>query len=220
MGMPNEYQNQLDDILEDDNQDEITLIQRDEKWTISDLGSAVWADDIIHQKELSIAEKNKIADDSITQLEAKIEKLKQWKVDATKEEVSIIDFFKTHLQLWHMKIIREEEETNTELRLKNKREKKMSLTIKLPYRDLRCRKQQPEILVNGVDISEAKNDPVFVDFVRKNNPEFIKEEVKWAEYKKTLKVAYGVCYVDESGQQLDFISLVEKDNKFDWKVKE
>jgi hypothetical protein len=219
MAMPNEYQSQLDNILEDDNQDEITLIQHDEKWAIHDLKSACWADSIIHDKELSIAEKNKIADDSIAQLEAKIEKLKQWKVDATKKEVSDIEFFKSHLHVWHMKQIEEEERLNEQLKAQGKKEKKLSLTIKLPYRDLTCRKQQPDILVNGVDIKDAKSDPAFVDFVRENSPKFIKEEVAWGDYKKTLKMANG-RYVDENGQPIEFINLVEKGNKFDWKVKE
>ena len=48
-----------------------------------------------------------------------------------------------------MKKIEEEKAENVELLAKGKKEKKLSKTIKLPYRDLTCKAQQPVILING-----------------------------------------------------------------------
>ena len=142
-----QYQNEVDNIIED--QDETFWLQQDTGWKIDSLELAVWADEKIHEKEVKIAEVEKVADGNIATLEAKIEKLKQWKEESTKKDKTDITFFKEHLHLWHMKKIEEERAENVELLAKGKKEKKLSKTIKLPYRDLTCKAQQPVILING-----------------------------------------------------------------------
>src|SRR5690625_2679515 len=123
--------NEVNDIMEDETLDEVQQIQQDEKWKIRDLNSAVWADGIIYQNELLVAEKEKIADDNIAILQEKIKKLEQWKEDSTKEEKNTIEFFESHLVLWHTDTVAEEEATNRQLVADNKKEKKVSKTIKL-----------------------------------------------------------------------------------------
>ncbi|MBX4152379.1 host-nuclease inhibitor Gam family protein [Paenibacillus lautus] len=217
-----QYQNEVDNIIED--QDETFWLQQDTGWKIDSLELAVWADEKIHEKEVKIAEVEKVADGNIEALEAKIEKLKQWKEESTKKDKTDITFFKEHLHLWHMKKIEEEKVENVELLAKGKKEKKLSKTIKLPYRDLTCKAQQPVILINGKEPSKAKSDDEFVKFVKESNPEFIetKEEVKWGEYKATLQTKPHdgkLVYVDQNGEPIDFIMLKEQGEKYDWKLK-
>jgi hypothetical protein len=201
------YQEQLHELFEE--QDEVNHIRQDETWRINDLSTALWADGVVHEKELKIAEIEKIYEERKEQL---LHKLDEWKERSIKPLQDDIDFFKTHLHVWHMRVLEEERARGV---------KKESKTIKLQYRDLTCRKKPPEIIINGKEPSKAKDDPVFVKFVKENNPEYIKEEVKWAEYKKTLKqqeVEGKFVYVDEAGQPIDFIELIERGEEFDWKV--
>lgn len=210
MLIQNNYENELNEMFEE--QDEINQLQQDQSWAIRDLNTAVWADGIVHAAEVKIEEIDAVYEERKQKL---IEKLDAWRDDASKKHKRDIDFFKTHLHMWHM-ITLEQEQAN------GVPEKKQSKTIKLPYRELTCRKQQPEILVYGKEPSKVKNDPNFVAFVKENNPEHIKEEVSWGDYKKTLKVQEHngkLVYVDDAGQTLDFIELIEKGTAFDWKVK-
>ncbi|OMD66906.1 host-nuclease inhibitor Gam family protein [Paenibacillus odorifer] len=218
-----DYQNEVEDLIED--QDESGYIMQDETWRINSMDLAVWADSLIHDKEERIAEIENVANNNIQALEAKVEKLKQWKEDSTKKDQSDIAFFKEHLHLWHMNTIRNEKHENTELVAIDKEPKKLSLTVKLPYRNLTCRAQQPVITLNGKEIGKAKDDAAFVQFVKENSPEFIQttEEVKWGEYKKTLKMIEHngkMIYVDGvTGDPLEFIDLKKQDEKYDWKIK-
>jgi hypothetical protein len=112
-----------------------------------------------------------------------------------------------------MKVVEEEKRNNA---------KKLSKTIKLQYRDLTYRKQNPQILINGKEPEKAKGDPMLVSFVKENRPDLIKEEVAWKEFKDTLKqveIDGKLMYVDENGEPITFIELVPREDKFDWKVK-
>jgi hypothetical protein len=207
-----DYKEQINDVIE---QDEENDIQVQENWKIKNLSEATWADEKIKEAEDKIANVNKVRDEAIEKLEQKIERLKEWGVEATKKDQQTIDFFKLHLHLWHQDILEQEQRNGIP-------EKKQSKTIKLPYRDLTCRKQQPEILIYGKEPSKMKNDPNFVAFVKANNPEFIKEEVAWGDYKKTLKQGEKngkLVYVDDAGQTLDFVELIDKGLAFDYKNK-
>jgi hypothetical protein len=215
------YQHEVSELIDD--QDDTYIIQQDQSWRINDLETAVWADEKIHEKEIKIFEIENVADSNIKALEEKIEKLKIWKEESTKNSKSEITFFKEHLHLWHEKKIGKEKAENEDLKLKGKKEKKLSLTIKLPYRNLTCRTQQPVITVNGKEIAKAKDDEVFVKYVKESNPSMIKtiEEVKWAEFKDTLKTSTvdgKLTYVDEDGSPIDFINLQVRGDKYDWKV--
>lgn len=218
-----EYQNEVNELIED--QDELSYIAQDESWKVLDLATAVWVDEKIHEREIKIAEVEKVADDNIAALEAKIEKLKAWKETSTKVDKDRITFFKEHLHLWHEKLIISEKRTNAELKAQEKKEKKLSLTVKLPYRNLTCRNQSPEIIINGKSTAEAKKDETFVKYVKENSPEYIKtiEEVKWSEYKDSLKTSVvdgKLMYMDENGSPIEFIKLQQRGEKYDWKLTE
>lgn len=215
------YQNEVDIII--DEQDDTYQLLQDPTWKITSLELATWADEKIHEKEVKIAEVEKVADKNIEALKAKIERLEQWKEDATKRDKDDITFFKEHLHLWHNKKIEQEKLENEELKAKGKKEKKLSKTIKLPYRDLTSKIQQPVILINGKEPIKAKDDELFVKYVKENNPECIKttEEVKWSEYKDTLKTKTHdgkLIYVDDAGAPIEFIQLTERGEKYDWKL--
>ncbi|WP_339304393.1 host-nuclease inhibitor Gam family protein [Paenibacillus sp. FSL L8-0435] len=221
MSTLNNYEDELNEILDEN---EESLIHYDPTWKIDSLELAVWADEKIHEKEVKIAEVEKVANSNIEALKVKIEKLEAWKTEATNKDKNEITFFKEHLHLYHRKMIEKETMENEELKAKGKKEKKISKTIKLPHRDLTCKAQQPAILINGKEPSKAKEDSELLAFVKENSPEFIKtkEEVEWGEYKKKLKTTVvdgKLTYVDETGSKLDFITLQELGDKYDWKQK-
>ncbi|ASA22668.1 hypothetical protein [Paenibacillus donghaensis] len=202
------YQNEAEELIED--QDETVHYMQDESWSVKDLSGAVWADGMIHEKEVKISSIEAIADNNIAALEAKIEKLKVWKENSTRNDVNGITFFKTHLHLWHEKLVRSEKEENKELVAKGKKEKKLSQTIKLPYRNLTCRTQQPEItkdeeqLVQWVNTNYSEDIPVsdledLIDNIKASDKSGIKLSdlfTLYGEYeskfiKRDIKVAWG-----------------------------
>jgi inosine/xanthosine triphosphate pyrophosphatase family protein len=207
--MTNTYNEQIDEALLE--ADEVYQLQQDEHWAIRDYSSAVWADGIVTGNEKKVSEIEQIYND---RLEAFKTKLEQWKENASKKHLSDIEFFKTHLHAYHMRVLDDEIARNVP-------EKKRSKTIKLPSRKLKCTKQQPEIFINGKEATKAKNDPLFIAYVKANNPEHINEEVAWGNYKKTLKQAEidgKLVYIDDAGQQIDFIDLIERGEKYDWEL--
>ncbi|GFN32463.1 host-nuclease inhibitor Gam family protein [Paenibacillus xylaniclasticus] len=198
---------QIEDVLLEE--DEVQQLQQDQTWSIRDYGSAVWADSVVHEREQKIEEIEYIYNERV---EAFIKKMDEWREQASKKYLNDIEFFKVHLHAYHMRVLDEERAQNA---------KKLSKTIKLPFRTLTFTKQQPEILINGKEVSKAKDDPNFVAFVKANNPEFLKEEVNWGDYKKTLKaqkIDGKLIYIDEKGQPLEFIQLIERSEKLDWKL--
>lgn len=199
------YNQQIEDALLED--DEVYQLQQDQSWAVRDYGTAVWVDGILVEKEKKIEEIEQIYKERMDSYKAKMD---QWKESAAKKHVNDIEFFKQHLHAYQLRVIAEEKAKNT---------KKISSTIKLPTRSLTFKKQQPEILVNGVEVSKAKDDSTFVQFVKDNSPDFIKEEVKWGDYKKTLKqkeIDGKLVYMDADGQPLEFIQLIERPEKCDW----
>ncbi|MWV44870.1 hypothetical protein GRF59_14710 [Paenibacillus sp. HJL G12] len=217
------FQNEIENII--DEQDDTYQLHQDPTWKITTLELAVWADEKIHEKEVKAAEVEKVANSNIEVLKAKIEKLEQWKQEATKKDKDDITFFKEHLHLWHKKTLEQEKSENEELKAKNKKEKKLSKTIKLPYRNLTSKVQSPVILINGKEPAKAKDDELFVQYVKENNPDCIKttEEVKWSEYKDLLRTTEAngkLIYVDDAGAPIEFIQLTERGEKYDWKLNE
>jgi hypothetical protein len=206
----NTYEEQLsEEFLEID---EVERIRQDERWSIKDLATAVWADGVVAENEKKVAEIEEIYNKRLEEFKTKLD---QWKENASKKYLNTIDFFKTHLHVYHMRVLDEE-------RARGVPESKQTKTIKLPTRKLECRKQKPEALIDGVEVVKAKSNPKFVSYVKENSPEFIKtsEEVLWDKFKKTLKqvkVDGKLMYVDSTGQKIDFIELIERPEKYDWK---
>lgn len=199
------YNQQIEELLLED--DEVYQLQQNEKWAVRDYSTAVWVDSVIVEREQKIAEIEQIYNERMEAFKAKMD---QWKESASKKYLNDIEFFKTHLHGYHLRVMDEE---------KAKGAKKISTTIKLPTRSLTFKKQQPEILLNGKEITKAKDDAQFIQFVKENSPEFIKEEVKWGDYKKVLKqqvIDGRLMYVDDAGQPIDFIQLIERPEKLDW----
>ncbi|MGM1044791.1 MAG: hypothetical protein ACQEXX_01455 [Bacillota bacterium] len=215
-------QNEVDNIIEE--HDDTYTLQQDPTWKITSLELAVWADEKLHELEVKISEVEKVADSNIDALKAKIEKLELWKEEATKKEKDNTTFFKEHLHLYHQRVMEEQMLDNEKLIANDKKPKKITKTIKLPYRDLTCKSQSPSILINGKEPAKAKDDEVFLKYVKENNPEFIKtvEEVKWGDFKDTLKTTVlngKLVYVDDAGSPINFITLAERRDKYDWRLK-
>ena len=72
-----QYQNEVDNIIED--QDETFWLQQDTGWKIDSLELAVWADEKIHEKEMKIAEVEKVADGNIADSKQKLRNLNNGK---------------------------------------------------------------------------------------------------------------------------------------------
>lgn len=199
------YNQQIEDMLLEE--DEIYQLQQDQTWRINDLGKAVWADGLVHEIEMKIEEIEQIYKE---RMESYTTKLNEWKEKASKKHVNDIEFFKTHLHAYHQRIIAEEEANKS---------KKKTKTIKLPYRSLTIRDQAHQILVNGKEVDKAKNDPELIALAKIFGDNLIKEEVKWADLKKSLKEATfddKPVYIDSEGNVIEFIQLIERPAKLDW----
>ena len=196
MAMPIE---KLDEML----QEESTI--NEESFRITDLKLAIWADEKAHDAEVKLQEIDTLADERIAVLQAKIDKLNEWREEAKRPYLSSIEFFKQHLLAYLAQTIREQIESGA---------KKIAKSVKLPFRTLQAKSQQPEII---------KDDALLTAWADANTQGFVeyKPTLKWGELKKTLtmqNVNGQLVYVDENGEIVPHITLIERPDVLDWKV--
>lgn len=193
----------LDELIEEKEED----VVGSESFRIENLKMAIWADEKTKDAEIKLVEIDNLADERIAVLQAKIDKLNEWREEAKKPYMRKIDFFKMHLLMFLNKSIQEQMKSG---------DKKITKTIELPFRTLRSRAQQPEII---------KDDEQLAMWAKDNAEEYVEKiyALNWAEYKKTLRIEEidgKTVYVDQSGQIVPHITLIPKPDSMDWKVKE
>ncbi len=184
----------LDDMLAEKN--EVA-----EEWGVTDLSSAVWADERIHEAQVKINEIEKLAEERIEVLQRKIEVVEAWKEEAKKPYLETVSFFGAKLMLYLQQTINEQIEAG---------KKKIVKTLKLPFNKPAFKKKQPEI---------KRDDTQLLIWLEENHPEYIehKPTVKWAELKKTLtqaEVDGKLVYIDSNGQVVPHIELTERPDEF------
>lgn len=178
-----------------------------EGFAIDTLDLAVWADEKVHDAEVKIAEIETLANERIQVLQSKIDKLNDWKTDAQDPYVRTIEFFKPRLLAYLAA------EIDKQIKAKAK---KISKSIKLPYRNLVSRSQQPSV---------ERNEDLLLKWAEENAPEFVerKSSVKWGALKETLKqvnIDGELVYVDANGVKVEGVTLIDKGEVYDWKLKE
>lgn len=172
-----------------------------EGWSVTDLESAMWADERIHEAQVKVDEIDKLADERIEVLKKKIETIESWRDEAKKPYLETISFFASKLML-HLKQMIDEQIAAGK--------KKVVKTLKLPYNKLAFRAKQPDI---------KRDDTNLLEWVEKNHPEFVERKVtvKWSELKKTLKQTERdgkLVYVDSNGEVVPHVELTEKPDEF------
>jgi hypothetical protein len=69
------YEEQLNEIFEE--KDEVYKVQQEEGWRIQDLETALWADEIVHQREEKVAEIERVYQERKEKLLAKLDEWKE-----------------------------------------------------------------------------------------------------------------------------------------------
>ncbi|MCR8641420.1 hypothetical protein NV379_02010 [Paenibacillus sp. N1-5-1-14] len=210
--------------IEDDLEIELAEFQS-EGWTINDKETAMRIDYVLHMLEEKIAEDEAIAKSQKEVIQAKIDKLEEdksryddWLERSTKGYRNRIADLKLHLHLYHQRLIEAEELENVKRVSNGNKPLKISKSIKLTYRDLVSKQQQPEIIKNDELLKDwiVDNYSSYISYaelaallerkeaeevcqvsvreleelISKNNSEYVKRDVKvnWGEFKKTLQL--------------------------------
>ena len=162
----------------------------EEKFVVDDLSKAEWAMKKIAEKESKIAELKEQA----LKMHADID---IW----LKGETEQLDSDKTYFQLSLQPYIDEQ--------LKDSNKK----SIKLPSGTVGYRKGTQQFNYQGNEITSTS--PAFVEFIEKNNPDYIEttKKVKWADFKKTLKVDNGKA-ITADGEILEDITVQQSEDTF------
>lgn len=192
----------LEEILDE----QVTV---DESFTVDTLDKAVWLDEKIHDREMEMKNVDRIAESKIAEYQAKIDRIKQWQEDQKAAPLSFIEWARGKMFLFLNQNIQEQID---------QKKKKITKSIKLPFRQIKLSVQSPELIAGDVKVDQ-KNKKL-IEWAEANCPELIKVEkaVDWAELKKKLNITDKV--VTEDGEMLDFIKVTVKPDKFDWKVVE
>lgn len=224
MGIPDNELEQITNQYLEETEDnfEIELAEYcGEHWTIDNKEMAMKIDYVVHKLEEKIASEEAISETQKSPLQAKIDKLNEgiakideWLDRSTKSYRANIENLKQHLHLYHMRVIEAEEIENEKRIAEKKKPLKISKSIKLTYRDLTSKVQQPEIkkddtlLTAWVEENQSRPIPVsnllnflkskeedaqltvkeIYDFLGTYEAEHVKREPKlsWGELKKTL----------------------------------
>lgn len=195
-----------------------------EGWTVNDKVTAMKIDYLLNKLEEKNEEDEAIAEAQKAPLQAKIDKLEEgkaridtWLERSTKTRKADIDSLKVHLHLYHQRVVAAEELENEKRVADGKKPLKISKSIKLTYRDLTSKVQNPEIIKDDEqlahwvvkncseliptyelkDILNSKEENYhshisitdLIELISRYESSFIKRDAKlsWGEFKKTLK---------------------------------
>jgi flagellar biosynthesis GTPase FlhF len=164
----------------------------DEGFIVEDDNKATWClRKIKHFK--SKQEKNKkLAEEQISEIEKEIKEVEEWlKAENSKLENSI-EFMKSKLYLYAQQL----REENSELK-----------THKLPFGQLQFRTQRPKW--------KYDNDKL-LDFAEKNYKELVKvkKSVDKRKLKSKAKIVGGRVIIEETGEVIEGVEVVERGEKF------
>jgi phage host-nuclease inhibitor protein Gam len=162
-----------------------------ESFVIDTKEKAVWALRKLAKIRREMEENQSIA-------EKEIERIKAWLEDVNGSLQKDAEFFESLLQAYHRKVLEENPK---------------SKTIKLPHGTLKARIQEPDYI---------RDEEMLLAWAKENRPEAVKvkESVDWSSLKKTIvSTANGVA-IDENGQVVEGVTVVERGIKFSVEVAE
>ncbi|MDF1510530.1 host-nuclease inhibitor Gam family protein [Robertmurraya sp. DFI.2.37] len=165
---------------------------------VTDLETAAEASRRIAYFDEKQKEIDSIIETQIAPFLAKIEKIKEWGVEAKKEFVEKQQFYSDQLEFY----LREEVAKQVEAGKKPKK------TISLPHGKISLKKQQPEFVKNDEELFSYAKSTGFIK---------VKESTDWVELKKKCSV-YDGKLIDENGEVVPGVTVVERNEKFEIKL--
>ncbi|WP_017728556.1 host-nuclease inhibitor Gam family protein [Halalkalibacterium ligniniphilum] len=180
----------LEDVMEGFYQEE----QQQEVFEVMDLESAAEAQRRVGYFKEQQAQIDEIAQKQIEPFLKKIEKIKTWAEEAKKEFVEREQFYTHRLEFYMREEVKRQMNSG----------KKPKKTIKLPYGQIKLVKQQPEF---------RKDENELLNYAKANGFIKVTESADWAEIKKRCSVL-GDKLIDENGEVIPGVTVVERDDKF------
>lgn len=172
--------------------------EQQEVFGVVDLESAAEAQRRIAYFEERKAEIDAIIEKQIAPFLEKIEKIKAWGEQAKVEFIEKQTHYSNHLEQY----------LRTEIQKQIDAGKKAKKTIKLPYGKISLKSQQPEF---------QKNDEELLPYAKGAGYAKMSWSVDWAGLKKSCTVVNGKL-VDENGEFVPGVSVVDRDEKFECKL--
>lgn len=165
--------------------------QAQEQFVIDTKEKASWAVRKLAKIQKSISENQAVA-------EAEIKRTQEWLEVVNKPLQTDAEYFIALLNLYHASVLEVDPKAKT---------------IKLPFGDLKAREQQPEFV---------RDDEALLNWARSNRPEMVKlnPAVDWASLKKTVAGYEDGVPIDENGQRIEGITVIERGVKFSVEVRE
>lgn len=189
--------NPIENVLAEIDQQEEESIQQ--VFAVTDLESATEASRRIAYFEEKKAEIDAIIEKQIAPFLEKIEKIKMWGEEAKKEHIEKQSHYSNHLEMYLRQEVKKQLDAG----------KKAKKSIKLPYGSISLKKQQPEFV---------KDESELMQYAMENNHvKFAAPSVDWETIKSKCEVKKGQL-VDENGEIVPGVKVVDRDDKFSIKL--
>lgn len=169
--------------------EEMESIQR-EGFKIEDKTQAQWALRKIKALKSKVSETEELAN-------MEIERIKAWQEKETKSDLDSIEYFEGLLLQYMMK----EREVDPKVK-----------TIKLPSGKLKFKKQQPEYVRDEKELIQWAKENEKFELLK------VKESFDWATLKKNIAVSDGKAIDSETGEVIEAITVVDREDKFEVEV--
>lgn len=158
-----------------------------ERFVIKDKSGAQWALRKISALKAQIDENKALA-------EKEIQRVREWEESENKAHVDSIGYFTALLQEYMLN----EKENDPGLK-----------SIKLPHGTIRLRKQQPEYIRDDAQLIKWAKKEKRTDLIK------VKESLNWADLKKEIINQDGVAVNRNTGEVIDYITIQEREDKFE-----
>lgn len=165
-----------------------------ETFEVSDLETAAEAQRKIAYYMEQQQKIDQIAENQIEPWEQKIEKIEMWQKQEKEKYAQRQAFYENRLEQYMRQDVEEQK----------KKGHKPRKSIKLPYGEIKLAKQQPEF---------QRNDTELLGYAKKNGFLKVSEDIDWSSIKRKCKV-FGDKLIDENGQIVPGVTVVERDDKF------
>ena len=188
----------LDTVLEELNQDEQETVNQ--TFVVNDLETAAEAQRRISYFQDEMKKIDVITEQQIEPFKRKIEKIEEWGEQSKQEFAEKQSFYISQLELY----------LRTEIERQIESGKKPKKTLKLPYGKILLKKQQPEY---------TKDDAALMEYAKQIGKVRVKEEVDWADIKKSCLVQGGYL-IDDNGEIVPGVTVTERADKFEIELDE
>lgn len=186
----------LNDVLTQIDEQEQEVVYQ--PFIVNDLESASEAGRRIAYFNDKKAEIDSIIESQLKPFLDKIERIKQWGVEAKQEYDEKQSFYANQLEFFIRNEVAEQLEAG----------KKPKKTVKLPYGSISLKKQQPEFV---------KDEEVLLGYAKEAGFVKVKESTDWAELKKSCQIVEDKL-ISPDGEVIPGVSVVEREDKFELKM--